>query len=81
MPHGERFNVYSHLLGTLLALGGMVFLIVHSSLYQDAWKIVSVAIYGSALLMLYLISTIYHILSPEYGKIDFRYGIIARSIF
>ena len=60
MQRGERFNSYSHLLGTLLALGGMVFLIVHSSIYQDAWKIVSVSIYGAALFLLYLVSTTYH---------------------
>ena len=47
MQRGERFNSYTHLLGTLLALGGMVFLIVHSSIFQEAWKIDSVSIYGA----------------------------------
>lgn len=69
---GERFNTYSHLIGTLLALGGMVFLIVHSSLYQDAWKIVSVSIYGAALVLLYAISTLYHGLKKERTKQIFQ---------
>lgn len=60
MYHGERFNAYSHLIGAILAIIGMVCLIVHSSLYHDVWKIVSVAIYGSTLVLLYTISTIYH---------------------
>src|SRR5699024_9778559 len=74
MPHGETFNVYTHLFGALLALGGMVFLIVHSSLYQDAWKIVSVSIYGSALFLLYLVSTLYHTISP--GKWKDRFQVL-----
>lgn len=72
MPHGEKFNIYTHLLGTLLALGGMVFLIVHSSIYQDAWKIVSVSIYGSALFILYLVSTLYHLQKPGRRKEIFQ---------
>lgn len=72
MPHGEKFNIYTHLFGTLLALGGMVFLIVHSSIYQDAWKIVSVSIYGSALVLLYLISTLYHLQKPGKRKEIFQ---------
>lgn len=72
MPHGEKFNIYTHLFGTLLALGGMVFLIVHSSIYQDAWKIVSVSIYGSALVLLYLISTLYHLQKPGRRKEIFQ---------
>lgn len=72
MPHGEKFNIYTHLLGILLALGGMVFLIVHSSIYQDAWKIVSVSIYGTALVLLYLISTLYHLQKPGRKKEIFQ---------
>lgn len=64
MPQGEKFNIYSHLIGTLLAIGGMSFIIVYASLYNDAWKIVSVSIYGAALVLLYLTSTIYHLLQP-----------------
>src|SRR5699024_8046484 len=56
------------------SLGGMVFLIVHSSLYQDAWKIVSVSIYGSALFLLYLVSTLYHTISP--GKWKDRFQVL-----
>lgn len=41
MEHGERFNTYSHLAGTLLALVGSVLLIVLGALSGDVWKIVS----------------------------------------
>ena len=60
MYHGERFNAYTHLVGALLALAGAVVLVVLGAMKQDAWKIVSFAIYGASLVMLYSASTLYH---------------------
>jgi len=60
MYRGERFNGYSHLAGTALALGGATVLIVLGALRADPWKIVSFSIYGATLIMLYLTSTLYH---------------------
>ncbi|AOY01085.1 hemolysin III family protein [Jeongeupia sp. USM3] len=60
MYRGERFNSYSHLLGTLLAITGLVVLVVVASLYGNAWQIVSVSIYGATLVLLYGASTLYH---------------------
>ncbi len=60
MYRGERLNAYSHLLGAILSLTGMIGLIVYSSLNNDVWKIVSAAIYGTALILVYTTSTIYH---------------------
>lgn len=60
MYHGERFNAYTHLVGTLLALAGAVVLIVLGAMKQDVWKIVSFAIYGASLVILYSASTLYH---------------------
>lgn len=60
MEHGEKFNTWTHLAGALLALAGAVLLLVKGALSGDAWKIVSFAIYGTTLVLLYCISTIYH---------------------
>lgn len=60
MYRGERFNAYSHLAGAVMSLAGAAWLIVYSSLYNDVWKIVSAAIYGTALGLVYTTSTIYH---------------------
>ncbi|GAB7127240.1 PAQR family membrane homeostasis protein TrhA [Amantichitinum ursilacus] len=60
MYRGERFNGYSHLVGAILSVIGLVVLVVYSSIYSDAWKIVSTAIYGATLVLLYTISTLYH---------------------
>mgnify|MGYP001226932850 CR=1 FL=1 len=60
MYYGERLNGYTHLVGTLLALSGAVVLVVLGALRADVWKIVSFAIYGVTLVLLYGLSTLYH---------------------
>ncbi|VEB44399.1 hemolysin [Chromobacterium violaceum] len=60
MYRGERFNGYSHLAGTLLAIAGLVVLVVEAAMQRDPWKIVSFSLYGGTLVTLYLISTLYH---------------------
>jgi hemolysin III len=72
--HGERFNAYSHLFGALLALTGAIVLIVLGSRDGDAWKIVSFAIYGTTLVLLFSVSTAYHstrgVLKSLFRKLD-----------
>ena len=60
MYPGERLNAWTHLAGAVLALAGAVVLIVLAALDGDAWKIVSVSIYGATLVLLYTFSTLYH---------------------
>ncbi|WP_373753068.1 PAQR family membrane homeostasis protein TrhA [Neisseria weixii] len=60
MYQGERFNAYSHLVGALLALTGMVLLIVKAVEDFDSYKLASAITYGVCLLLLYLGSTLYH---------------------
>ncbi len=60
MYSGERFNAWTHLVGTLLAAVGAVWLIVLASLAGGAAKIVAVSIYGVTLTLLYAVSTLYH---------------------
>ena len=60
MYHGERFNAWTHLVGALLACLGAIWLLVLAALDGSPLKIVSVAIYGLSLILLYSISTLYH---------------------
>ena len=60
MHSGERFNGYSHLAGAVLALTGAVVLVAMASIKADPWRIVSFAVYGATLVLLYVISTLYH---------------------
>ncbi|MBK3746776.1 PAQR family membrane homeostasis protein TrhA [Stutzerimonas balearica] len=60
MYHGERFNAWTHLVGALLACLGAIWLLVLAALDGSPLKIISVAIYGLSLILLYSISTLYH---------------------
>jgi len=60
MYHGERFNAWTHLVGALLACAGAIWLLVLASLDGELRKVISVAIYGLTLVLLYSISTLYH---------------------
>lgn len=60
MYYGEKFNAWTHLVGAILASIGVAWLLVIASLTGDVWKIVSVAVYGVALVLLYSASTVYH---------------------
>ncbi|OHC27945.1 MAG: hemolysin III [Pseudomonadales bacterium RIFCSPLOWO2_12_59_9] len=60
MYHGERFNAWTHLIGTALAMVGAFWLLLLAGFSGDRWKIISVAIYGVTLVVLYSASTIYH---------------------
>jgi hemolysin III len=69
MYHGERLNAWTHLVGAVLAAVGAIWLIVLSSLDGSPWKIVSVSVYGVALVLLYSISTLYHSLRGRTKRI------------
>ena len=60
MYYGEKFNAWTHLVGAILAAIGAVWMLVIAMLDGDIWKIVSVAVYGVALVLLYSASTVYH---------------------
>ncbi len=60
MYYGERFNAWTHLAGALLALGGALWLLRLGIRSGDGWTIFSVVVYGTTLVLLYSISTIYH---------------------
>ena len=60
MYHGEKLNAITHLVGAVLALVGSTVLVTLAAVSGDAWKVVSVTIYGVTLVLLYSFSTLYH---------------------
>ena len=68
----EIFNSISHGAGTLLAIGGTAVLIVLSAIYSTPWAVVSTAIYGASLIILYTMSTLYHAITNNTAKKFFR---------
>lgn len=63
MYHGERFNAITHLVGTALAVLGLPLLIATAVQTGRTIPIVAFSVYGSTLVLLYLLSTLYHSLS------------------
>jgi hemolysin III len=64
----EIANAVTHGIGTLLAIAALVLLVIFSSIYGNAWYVVSFSIYGSSLVILYTMSTIYHALPRGKAK-------------
>lgn len=60
MYYGEKFNAWTHLVGAILATIGAIWMLAVATMTGDIWKIVSVAVYGVALVLLYSASTVYH---------------------
>ncbi len=60
MYHGERFNAVSHLVGTVLAAAGIALVFAFAAGAMDAWRIVGLAVYAAALVLLFAVSTLYH---------------------
>ena len=60
MYYGERLNGVTHLMGVVLAAAGAAVLVMLAARQGDPWKIVSFSIYGTMLLGLYTVSTLYH---------------------
>jgi len=59
-PAEERINIISHVLGLVFSAAGVVFLLVKATALDSAVHIVSAAVFGSSLVVLYTASTIYH---------------------
>lgn len=68
----EIFNSVTHGVGAGLSIAGTVVLIVFSAIYGNAWAVVSSAIYGASLIILYTMSTLYHSLTNEKAKKFFQ---------
>ncbi|MGE4289772.1 MAG: hemolysin III family protein [Salinivirgaceae bacterium] len=56
----EQINIWSHFAGIILSLVGMVILLIKGINLQSTLHIVSYAIYGTSMLVLFSASTLYH---------------------
>jgi hemolysin III len=76
----ERISGWSHSLGAGLSVVGLVVLLLLATHKGGAWLVTSVAIYGTALVLLYSASTIYHLLADGRAK-DFFEHLDHTAIF
>ncbi len=68
----ELLNAISHGLGALFGIVGTVLCIVKAASTGDPWRIVSGSIFGVTVLLLYLMSCLYHALKVNMAKRVFR---------
>ena len=64
-PGEELANRLTHGLGAVCSVTGMVLMVVFSTRHGDAWQVVSTAIFGTTLVLLYTASTLYHSFQGE----------------
>ena len=76
----ELANAISHLLGTLLAVTGLVLMITYSMIHGNVWHVVSTSIFGATMIILYSSSTLTHILPMGKAK-DFFFNFDRIAIF
>lgn len=74
-PREELANRWTHGLGIVFSVVGLILMVVFSARFGDAWQVVSTAIFGTTLVLLYTSSTVYHSLTDErlrrlFQKID-----------
>lgn len=72
-PPAEEFvNIISHAAGLLLGIAGLVLLVARAATHGSAWHVVSFAIFGGSLIVLYAASTIYHCSRDELRRARLR---------
>jgi hemolysin III len=70
--HGEKFNSVTHLVGSALSVAALSILVTLAVVQGDPWKVVGFSIFGSALLLLYSSSTVYHSIRSPRAKAILR---------
>ena len=60
----EIFNMVTHIVGGALGIAVTVLCIITAAMHGNSYGVVSAAIFGSTMIILYSVSSIYHGLSP-----------------
>ena len=61
----EIFNMTSHIVGTVLGIVAVVLCVIMAAIHGNSYGVVSGAIYGTTMIILYTMSSIYHGLSVK----------------
>ena len=67
-PSEEIAHAVSHGVGLVLAIAGLVGLLAVAARHGDAWDLVSSAVFGATLVLLYAASTLYHAVPQPRAK-------------
>ena len=61
----EIFNMVSHIIGGALGVVALVLCVIFSALHNNVYGVIASSIYGTSLILLYTMSSIYHGLNPK----------------
>lgn len=61
----EIFNMVSHIVGGAVGITALVLCVVFAAINRNVYGVVSSAIYGASMIILYTMSSVYHGLSPK----------------
>ncbi len=61
----EIFNMVSHIVGGAVGITALTLCVIFSALHNNVFGVVSSAIYGASMIILYTMSSIYHGLNPK----------------
>ena len=73
-PLEEKLNIFSHALGFLLSILGLILLILRAEEIGKTIHLVSFSIFGASMILLYAASTFYH--SARSHKLRYRLNIL-----
>jgi len=68
----ELISSISHGAGAMLGIAALILCVIRGAQHHNPWAVVSGAIYGGTLTILYLMSTLYHALKVNKAKRVFR---------
>ena len=68
----EIFNMTSHIVGGALGITATVLCVVFAAIHHNVYGVVSGAIFGATMIILYTMSSIYHGLRPNMAKKVFQ---------
>lgn len=64
----EIFNMVTHIVGGAMGIAYLVLCVIYAATHSDPYAVVSSAIYGASVVVLFSVSSIYHGLHPSKGK-------------
>lgn len=64
----EIMNMVTHIVGGAIGIVALTLCVIFAALHGNVWGVVTSAIYGSTMIAMFTISSVYHGLKPTLGK-------------
>lgn len=61
----EIFNMVTHIAGGAVGIAALALCVIFAAIYKNVYGVVSSAVYGASMIILYTMSSVYHGLKPE----------------